>query len=257
MIGTPGRSWRRPISKSFGSWAGVTLTAPVPNAGSTCASATIGIARPVSGSSTTVPTRWEYRSSSGWTATAVSPSMVSARVVATTIAVLAVAVADRDQLALVVAVIDLDVGQRGQAARAPVDDPLGPVDQLVVEEPLEDRLDGPRQPLVHREPLAGPVHAVAEAAHLAEDAAAVLGLPLPDPLHERLAAEVVPGQALLGELALDDVLGRDARVVHARQPERAVALHPAAADHGVAQRVVERVADVQRARYVRRREHDG
>ena len=172
-------------------------------------------------------------------------------------AVLSVAVADRDQLALVVGVIDLDVGQGGQAARAPVDDPLGPVDQLVVEEPLEDRLDGPRQPLVHREPLAGPVHAVAEAAHLAEDAATVLGLPLPDPLHERLAAEVVAGQAVLGELALDDVLGRDARVVHARQPERAVALHPAAADDGVAQRVVERVADVQRAGYVRRREDDG
>ena len=172
-------------------------------------------------------------------------------------AAVTIAVADRDQFALVVGVIDLDVGQGGQAARAPVDDPLGPVDQLVVEQPLEDRLDGPGQPLVHREPLTGPVHAVAEAAHLAEDAAAVLGLPLPDALHERLAAEVVAGQAVLGELALDHVLGRDAGVVHARQPERAVALHPAPPDDGVAQRVVERVADVQRAGDVRRREHDG
>ena len=83
-----------------------------------------------------------------------------------------------------------------QAARAPVDDPLGPVDQAVVEQPLEDRLDGAGQALVHREALARPVDAVAEPAHLAEDLAAVLGLPLPDPLDERLAAEVVPGQAL-------------------------------------------------------------
>ncbi len=38
-----GRSWRRPISKSLGSCAGVTLTAPVPNSGSTCSSATTGM----------------------------------------------------------------------------------------------------------------------------------------------------------------------------------------------------------------------
>ena len=57
--------------------------------------------------------------------------------------VLAVAIADGHKLAVVVGVIDLDVGQRGQAARAPVDDPVRPVDEAVVEEPLEDGLDGP------------------------------------------------------------------------------------------------------------------
>ena len=81
MLGSP---WRRPISKSSGSWAGVTLTAPVPNSGSTCGSATTGIRRLDSGSCTSRPTRWAYRASSGCTATAVSPSIVSARVVATT-----------------------------------------------------------------------------------------------------------------------------------------------------------------------------
>ena len=35
-----GRSWRRPISKSVGSWPGVTLMTPVPNLGSTALSAT-------------------------------------------------------------------------------------------------------------------------------------------------------------------------------------------------------------------------
>ena len=43
----------------------------------------IGIVRPVSGSSTVLPIRCLYRGSSGWTATAVSPSIVSGRVVAT------------------------------------------------------------------------------------------------------------------------------------------------------------------------------
>ena len=168
----------------------------------------------------------------------------------------AVAVPDRDQLAVVVGVVNLDVGQRGQAARAPVDDPLRPVDEPVVEQPLEDGLHRAGQALVHREPLPGPVHAVAEPPHLAEDGAAGCGLPLPDPLDERLPAQVVPAQALLGQLALDHVLGGDARVIHARQPQRVVALHPAPPDQRVDQRVVERVADVQRAGHVRRRDDD-
>src|SRR5438132_1208889 len=38
-----------PISKSVGSWAGVTLTAPVPKLASTASSAIIGSSRPVTG----------------------------------------------------------------------------------------------------------------------------------------------------------------------------------------------------------------
>ena len=48
---------RWPISKSFGSCAGVTFTAPVPNSRSTAASAMIGISRFISGSRTFLPTR--------------------------------------------------------------------------------------------------------------------------------------------------------------------------------------------------------
>ena len=84
MIESIGKPCRRPISKSFGSCAGVTLTAPVPNSGSTWASAMIGISLPVKGNSTSVPTRSRYRWSSGCTAIAVSPSIVSTLVVATT-----------------------------------------------------------------------------------------------------------------------------------------------------------------------------
>jgi hypothetical protein len=171
--------------------------------------------------------------------------------------VVTVAVPDRDQLALVLGVVDLDVGQRGHAARAPVDDPLGPVDQAVVEQPLEDGLHGPGQARVHGEPLPVPVDAVAQAAHLAQDLPAGLGLPLPDPLGEPLPAQIVPGQALLGQFPLDHVLGGDPGVVHARQPQRRVALHAAAADQRVHQRVIQRVADVQRAGHVRRRDHHG
>src|SRR5690606_29150422 len=101
---------------------------------------------------------------------------------------------DVDELALVLGVGDLDVGQRGEAARAPVDDPLRAVDEPVVEEALEDRLHRPGEARVHGEPLAGPVDAVPGLAHLREDLAAGLLLPPPDALDERLPAEVVAGQ---------------------------------------------------------------
>mmetsp|Transcript_7467 Transcript_7467/g.20371 ORF Transcript_7467/g.20371 Transcript_7467/m.20371 type:complete len:226 (+) Transcript_7467:1671-2348(+) len=80
------RLWRFPVAKSFGSWAGVIFTAPVPKSISTSsASAMIGILRPLMGWTRNLPTTLLYLSSSGCTATAVSPSMVSGRVVATTI----------------------------------------------------------------------------------------------------------------------------------------------------------------------------
>jgi hypothetical protein len=167
-----------------------------------------------------------------------------------------VGVADRDQLALVLAVLHLDVRQGGQAARAPVDDALGAVDQPFVEELLEHRLDGSGEPLVHGEALAVPVDAVAELAHLPEDLAAGLLLPLPDPLDERLAAQVMAGLAGLGQLAFDDVLGGDAGVVHAGQPQRLVPQHAGPAGERVLDGVVERVPDVQDTGDVRRGQDD-
>ncbi len=80
------RLWRLPDSKSSKLCAGVTFTAPVPNFGSTSsASPMMGNSRPVMGWRTFLPIIDWYRGSSGCTATAVSPSIVSGRVVATTI----------------------------------------------------------------------------------------------------------------------------------------------------------------------------
>lgn len=168
----------------------------------------------------------------------------------------ALAVLDRDQFAVVVLVLDLDVGDRGEAARTPVDDPLGAVDQPVVEQPLEDGLDGLGQSLVHREPLTGPGDAVTEPPHLPGDLAAGLFLPLPDPLDKGLTAQVLPGLALFREFAFDNVLRGDTGVVHAGLPQRLVPLHPLTAGQGIDDRVLEGMPEVQAARDVRRRDHD-
>ncbi len=167
------------------------------------------------------------------------------------------AVCEGDQLAGVVLVVDLGVREGRHTARAPVDDALGAVDHPVVEQVLEDRLDGLGEALVHGEALTRPVQARAEAAQLAEDATAVLLLPLPGPLDERLTADVVPRLTLFGELLLDLVLGGDTGVVHARQPQRLEALHPLAAGEGVHQRDLEGVAQVEGAGDVGRWDDDG
>ena len=90
----------------------------------------------------------------------------------------------------------------------------------------------------------------------AADGAAGFALPVPDLVDEQLAAEVFLGLAVDGELLLHHALGGDARVVHAGQPQHLVALHALAPGQRVHQRVVERVAHVQAAGHVRRRQHD-
>ena len=78
----------------------------------------------------------------------------------------------------------------------------------------------------------------------------------PDALDERLAAEVEPGEPFLREQPLDHVLGRDAGVVGARNPERPPSPHPLEADQHVLHGVVEPVTHVQHRRDVGRRHHD-
>ncbi len=151
--------------------------------------------------------------------------------------------------------------------RVPVHQPLAAVDQPA----LVERDEGAQDRVVevallarrrarrarHREGVAAQVEAVAEPARLLEDRAAGLALPVPDLRREGLAAELAAaGIARLRQLALDDHLRRDAGMVEARLPQHVAALHPPPAGQDVHQRVVERVAHVQRAGDVRRRQQD-
>ena len=71
-----------------------------------------------------------------------------------------------------------------------------------------------------------------------------------------VAAQLATVGALGRQRALDERVDRDRGVVHARQPQGVVALHAAAADQDVDQRVLEGVADVQAAGDVGRRDDD-
>src|SRR5690606_24844861 len=115
-----------------------------------------------------------------------------------------------------------------------------------------------RRALIHGEDLARPVSGGAHAAHLALDGVAGLLLPLPDLADEALAAPRVAGLALArgGELAADHHLGRAAGMRAPRLPQGAVAAHAVVAHQRVLQGVLERVAHVQGAGDVGRRQQD-
>ena len=76
------RSCLFPTSKSLGSFPGVILTAPEPFSGSGYSSAIRGIFRPTTGSTYSLPILSLYLSSSGLTAIATSPNIVSGLLVA-------------------------------------------------------------------------------------------------------------------------------------------------------------------------------
>ena len=151
-------------------------------------------------------------------------------------------------------VLQLQVGQRGQVVRAPVDDPIRAVDPATVPEVDEERRHGLHVRLVHREALPPVVHRGAHTPELVHDLAPVLPEPLPYAGLEPLAPELLPRGSFLGQLLLDRGLGRDSRVVVAALEEHVVALHSLQAREGVAERELEGMPEMELAGHVRRRE---
>ena len=167
-------------------------------------------------------------------------------------------IADRPQKAVLFLVDHFQVGDRGLQHRVPVDEALATVDQALLvqaHERLDHRFGGHR---VHREYAAGPVSRGAEAAHLALDRVAGVLLPLPHLLDETFAPQRVArvAVAFLREIARHHHFGGDAGVVAAHLPQGVVAAHAVVADQCVLQRVLERVAHVQGAGDVGRRQQD-
>ena len=126
-------------------------------------------------------------------------------------------VADVVEGGVFVRVLDLQVREGGGAARAPVDDALAAVDEALAVEVDERGADRQAGALVQCEGAARPVAGGAEPLGLLVDAVAVPVNPLPDRLDELLPAQLVPGEAVAGQHALDHDLGRYAGVVGAGQ----------------------------------------
>mmetsp|Transcript_9183 Transcript_9183/g.21424 ORF Transcript_9183/g.21424 Transcript_9183/m.21424 type:complete len:522 (+) Transcript_9183:1636-3201(+) len=137
------------------------------------------------------------------------------------------------QLALLLRVLHLEVRHRRLEVGAPVYHVVSTVDQPLVVQ-LNKGLGGrARQPVVHGEPLPGPVGRGPEAPHLLGDVPTLLLLPLPHPLQELLPANLEPGGAFLVEAALYQELCGNASVVRARKVQGRPAPHPVEPGHNV------------------------
>jgi hypothetical protein len=146
---------------------------------------------------------------------------------------------------------DLEVGERRQTARAPVDEPVRPVDQPFAVQRDEGVTNGVREHLVEREPLARPVARGTQRLRLLRDVVLVLRLPLPHPFEERFPPELLAARPLLRQLSFHHDLRGDPRVVGTGQPQRVEPLHAPPADDEVLEGELQRVTDVQLAGHVR------
>ena len=166
-------------------------------------------------------------------------------------------VAQIPEVSLLVLVLRLVVRDGGAAGGAPVDDALAAVDQAVVVPVAEDLAHGAGELGAHRELLVREVDRAAHALDLGDNRAAVLARPVPAGVEELLAPDLKARDALALELLVHLGLRGDARVVRTQDPARGAAAHAAVADVGVLDGVVHRVAHVQDARHVGRRDDDG
>ena len=91
-------------------------------------------------------------------------------------------IADGVKLSFSFFVLNFDVGDRGGAARAPVDHALAPIDQSGAIKIDKHTRDGAGEPLIHGETMAIPVTRQAKTLLLCDDALVVLILPAPCPL---------------------------------------------------------------------------
>ena len=165
-------------------------------------------------------------------------------------------VADVPHRTIALDVVHLQIGHRRAQHRVPVHQPVTAIDQPRAI-PLDEHLAyGCRQALVHGEALARPVGCRADPAHLVGDGGAGFLLPFPHAFDERLATQVVACLVFDGELVLDDLLRGDARVIGAHLPQRIHAAHALVAHQHVHHGLLERMAHVQCAGDIWRRQQD-
>ena len=161
------------------------------------------------------------------------------------------------EIACLLLVLNLSIGDGGVAVGAPVDHTVAAVDLAFLVQADKNFLNGVGAALVHGEALTLPVAGGAQLLQLLNDAVAIGIFPLPGTLQEAITADHFLGQAV-GTHGLDNLrLGGDGCVVGAGQPQGLEALHTFGADQDVLHGVVNGVAHVQLAGDVGRRHHNG
>ena len=153
---------------------------------------------------------------------------------------------------------DFQIGNRSQEFRVPIHQSLVTIDEALGVQLHEYLAHCRRKPLIHREAFTWPIERCTKPAQLPRDGAARFRLPFPNALQEGLAPHAAAVWLLLfGQQAFHHHLRRNAGMVRARLPQRIAPLHAPPADQHILQGIIQRMADMQAAGHIRRRDHDG
>ena len=167
-------------------------------------------------------------------------------------------VAHIPQAALHFLAFDFQIGNRGQEFRVPIHQSLVTIDEALGVQRHEYFAHCCRKSLIHREAFTRPIERCAKPAQLPRNGAARFRLPFPNALQKGFAPHAAAVWLLLfGQQAFHDDLRRNAGMVGARLPQRIAPLHAPPADQHILQGIIQRMADMQAARHIRRRDHDG
>ncbi len=164
---------------------------------------------------------------------------------------------DMPEVAGLILVLHLCVGNGGLADRAPVDDAAALVDPAFFMHADKDFLNGLGAALVHGEAFSVPVTGRTQLLKLLNDASAVFLSPVPALLQEAFSSQIHLFDALCLQGVDDLDLCGDGRMVGPGLPEGIVALHPLKTDQDILHGVVQGMAHVELAGDVRRGDHDG
>ncbi len=156
-------------------------------------------------------------------------------------------------LARIFLVDDFNVAEGGTRFRIPVDDPPSTVDQPLVVQRHKDMADRLVEAFIHGEALSGIIKTVAELCPLLPDRSGVLFLPLPGAVEELFTADVIARNAFRLQAGINLCLRRNAGMIHARQIQNIIALHPLIAADDILQRIVPGMTKVQNPGHIGRR----
>ena len=161
------------------------------------------------------------------------------------------------EMAVDLFIFHFQIGDGGFEMRIPINETLIAIDQPFIVKLNENAQDRIGKALIHGEAFARPVAGCAKPLELADDRAARFFLPLPDALDKSFAAHCAAVRLLpFHELALDHHLRGDAGMIGARLPEHILTAHALIADENILKRIVKRMAHMERASHIGRRDHN-
>ena len=164
---------------------------------------------------------------------------------------------DMPEMSRLFLVLYLGIGNGGLTYRTPVDNAAAFIDPSFFVQTAEYFFYSLGTALIHRETFSVPICGRAQFFQLVVDPSAVLLFPFPAVSEKFFAADLILVDAFFFQhLGYFDLCG-DRRMVGSRLPEGLISLHSLEARQDILHGVVQRMAHMKLAGYVRRRHHDG